>query len=80
MKFTHELNIDNKLPFLDVLIDNSTGSFKTTVYSKPTNEGHCLNANSECVKRYKDSVIFSYINRAYKITQNWQDFHQEIKR
>ena len=80
LKFTYELNIDNKLPFLDVLIDNSTGSFKTTVYSKPTNDGHCLNANSECVKRYKDSVIFSYINRAYKITQNWQDFHQEIKR
>ena len=80
LQFTYELNIANKLPFLDVLIDNTTGSFKTTVYRKPTDEGHCLNANSECVKRYKDSVIFSYINRAYKITQSWQDFHIELDR
>ena len=80
LQFTYELNVDNKLPFLDVLIDNNTGSIKTTVYRKPTDEGHCLNANSECVQRYKDSVIFSYINRAFKITQSWHDFHLELNR
>ena len=79
LQFTYEINIDNKLPFLDVLIDNSNDTFKTTVYRKPTDQGKCLNADSECVQRYKDSVIFSYINRAYKITQNWQDFHNELK-
>ena len=79
LEFTYEININNKLPFLDVLIDNNNGSFKTTVYRKPTDQGKCLNADSECVQRYKDSVVFSYINRAYKVTQSWREFHLELR-
>ena len=79
LQFTHEINIDNKLPFLDVLVDNSNNSFSTTVYRKATNQGQCLNGSSECVQRYKDSVIFSYLNRAYKVTRTWKDFDQEIQ-
>ena len=78
LKFTYELNIRNRLPFLDVLIDNSNQSFKTSVYYKPTNTGQCLNANSHCIQRYKNSVINSYLNRAYKVSTTWEDFHSEI--
>ena len=28
--------------------------------------------------QYKRSVITNYLNRAYKITSNWQHLHQEI--
>ena len=78
LKFTIENSINNKLPFLDVHIENLNNSLKTTVYRKPTNTGTCLNFNSQCCDRYKQSVISSYLNRAYKITTNWQDFHVEL--
>ena len=79
LKFTHELSINNKLPFLDVNVETVNNSFKTTVYRKPTNIGTCLNANSECPEQYKISVISNFIHRIYKITQNWTDFHTELQ-
>ena len=56
---------------------NSKG-FHTTVFHKPTKHSTCLNANSECPEQYKESVILNYLNRAYKITKNWEDFHYEV--
>ena len=38
LKFTYETSINNKIPFLDTLIDTSNNTFKTTVYHKPTNQ------------------------------------------
>ena len=78
LKFTYEMNLDNKLPFLDVLVDTSNNVFDTKVYRKPTSYDTCLNAESECIERYKKSVITSYLNRAYKVTKTWKDFHDEI--
>ena len=78
LKFTYETSIDNKILFLDTLVDASNNRFHTTVYHKPTDQGQCLNADSECSLKYKKSVIFNYLQRAYKISQNWQDFHAEI--
>ena len=80
LKFTYELNTNNKLPFLDVNVTSTNDNrFKTTVYRKPTNIGTCLNANSECPEQYKTSVISNFIHRIYKITQNWSDFHIELQ-
>ena len=78
LHFTYELNIDNKLPFLDVQIDATEDQFKTKVYRKPTSQGNCLNGKSECTDKYKFSVIQNYLNRAFKISQNWEDFHEEV--
>ena len=79
LSFTYELNVNNRLPFLDVLVDTNGENFNTKVYHKPTSHGKCLNADSECIDRYKNSVVVSYLNRAYKVTQNWNDFHLELK-
>ena len=79
LKFTYELSVDKKLPFLDVLVESTQNKFGTTVYHKPTNLGNCLNADSECVDRYKDSVVKNYLNRAYKVSQNWHDFNREVE-
>ena len=80
LEFTYEMNVDGKLPFLDVLVDTSEKTFHTSVYQKPTNTGHCLNAKSECAEKYKDSVITNYLNRAYKISTSWAAFHSEVQR
>ena len=55
------------------------GVIRTNVYRNNNNTGHCLNADSHCSQQYKESVIKSYINRAYKVTDSWSDFHEEIK-
>ena len=78
LNFTYELHVDNKLPFLDVMVTSTNTKFDTKVYHKPTNYGTCLNANSECVDKYKDSVVVNYLNRAYRVTNSWQDFHLEV--
>ena len=77
LKFTFELSSQSKLPFLDILIEQRQNTFNTKVYHKPTDKGHCLNGESECVDKYKISVILSYLNRAYKVCKTWQEFHTE---
>ena len=48
LKFTYELGVNNKLPFLNILVTLENGRYVTTVYTKPTNNGQCLNAKNEC--------------------------------
>ena len=57
LKFTSEISVINKIPFLDVDIDGSSGNFTTKIYRKPTDKGKCLNALSECPNKYKSSVV-----------------------
>ena len=66
------------MPFLDVLVEPCEGIFKTQVYHKPTDNGNCLNGDSECIEKYKVSVIASYLNRAYKVSKSWLEFHNEV--
>ncbi|XP_066958077.1 uncharacterized protein [Macrobrachium rosenbergii] len=48
LNFTTEHSQQKTLPFLDVLMKQQEGQFKTTVYVKATNAGRCLNARGEC--------------------------------
>ena len=80
LRFTYELSVNNKIPFLDVLVHNNEGCFATTVHRKATDAGRCLNARSECPDRYKRSVIRSFIRRAVKHCSSWSDLDVEFKR
>ena len=61
------------------MIGKNNKKFITTVFHKLTDDGQCLNAKSKCVEKYKSSVIFNYIKRSYKISQDWKEFYKEIK-
>ena len=78
MNFTIEESVNNKLPFLNVLVDTSGNQVKTTVYRKPTDVGRCLNAVSECPDRYKISVIKGFIFRAKTLCSEKADIMHEI--
>lgn len=80
LRFTFELSVQNRIPFLDVLVDTENNMFKTTVHRKATNTGSCLNAHSECPSRYKISVIRSFIRRAVNHCSTWSDLHTEFVR
>ncbi|MPC79907.1 hypothetical protein E2C01_074463 [Portunus trituberculatus] len=68
------------MPFLDVLISQENEKLITTVYTKPTNLGYCLNGRSECPQKYKNSTIGTYIRRALTHCRMWKQVHKEIER
>ena len=78
LTFTYELHNNNKLPFLDVSVTSTNSGFKTAIHYKPTDHGMCLNAHSNCPEKYKRSVIHNFIHRAYKYSQTWDSFHNEM--
>jgi hypothetical protein len=80
LTFTYELEINKRLPFLDVLITRNNFNLTTDVFTKPTSSGECLNFKSLCPMKYKLSVIQAFVHRAFAITSSWDGFHSEIQR
>ena len=80
LNFTTELNVGNKLPFLDLLIDSNGNQFHTDVYVKPTNQGRCMNASGDCNDAYRRGVISSYVKRALTHCSTWNNVNRELTR
>ena len=80
LNFTYEEPRDGSLPFLDVLVTAREAGFTTTVYVKETNQGLCLNGDSECPQRYIRSTINAYVRRALSHCTSWESTHKELER
>ena len=80
LKFTHEIEINKKTAFLNVLIDRNDSNYNTSVFVKPTNSGECLSYDSLCPDRYKSGLIKCLLFRAFKICSSWLSFHAEVER
>ena len=80
LNFTKEIGLDNKLPFLDILLEKRGEGLFKSVYAKTTDKGRCLNATSECPDRYKRSVYKYYIMRAFKYSSDYERLHIELER
>ena len=79
LNFTIELNKNNRIPFLDVLVDSNSDSFTTSLYKKPTSLNSCtLNYKSECPYRYKIAVIKNFLQRAKLISSSRTLFLKEL--
>ena len=81
IKFTMEKQVNHKLPFLDVLIDNhDPSSSLTRVYRKKTFTGLLTNYFSFTSYSYKVGLIKTLVDRAYKINSTWLGFHEDINK
>ena len=78
MQFTSEIETENKLPFLDILIEKQGGSFQTSVYRKPTFTGLTTKFTSAIPAQYKQNLILTLVNRAYSICSNYLSLHKEL--
>ena len=78
--FTTELNVNNRLPFLDVMVSGQGGDFATDVFVKPTNLGRCMNGDGDCTDSYKRGVVRSYVRRALTHCSTWSLVDLELKR
>jgi hypothetical protein len=82
LQFTIDYAENNIINFLDVQIEVSPdkSTFSTSVYTKKSNNGDCINYLSLCPFRYKEGVIKTLLHRAYTICSSWKFFDEEIKR
>ena len=76
-----EKQVNHKLPFLDVLIDNNDPSSSlTSVYRKKTFTGLLTSYFSFTSYSYKVGLIKTLVDRAYKINNTWLGFHEDINK
>ena len=77
MNFTHEVEKNNSLAFLDVLVTRE-GTFRTSLYRKPTFSGLYSNFKSFMPDSYKKGLIFTLLHRAFVLCCDWNKFHEEV--
>ena len=78
INFTYEKQIDNKLPFLDILISNNE-NLETSVFHKKTYTELMLNYFSFVPDSYKYDLIKTLIDRKYRINSTWTSFDIDLK-
>ena len=78
IKFTYEKKIENKLPFLDILISNNE-NLQTSVFHKKTYTRLLLNYFSFVPDSYKYGLIKTLIDRMYRINSTWTSFDIDLK-
>ena len=79
INFTIEHENNQKLPFLDILIERASNKFNTSIYSKPTFTGLGSSFFSYTPKVFKYSAIKTLIFRAFHICSNYCRFHYELE-
>ena len=77
IKFTIEEERENKLPFLDILINKTDQSL--SIYRKPTFSGLGTSFFSHCPTIFKVNAIRTLIFRAYEICTSYLCFHDELE-
>ena len=78
IKFTYEIEHQNKLPFLDVLVEREERSISTAVHHKSTNNDIYLHWNSFAPVNWKRGTIKTLVKRAYTICSNDLILKKEI--
>ncbi|GFG33545.1 hypothetical protein Cfor_01032 [Coptotermes formosanus] len=63
LTFTSELEIDNKLNFLDITIHKQNNSLQATIYRKPTTTDCIIPYNSNHPNEQKQAAIKYFVNR-----------------
>ena len=67
IQFTVEMENENKIPFLDTLIERSNEEVKFSVYRKPTNRDDFIHYFSAHSERTKTGVVIGFFLRALRI-------------
>ena len=80
IKFTHEVEKDGKIAFLDVLLTKRRdGNIETSVYRKPTNNNIYINWNAYGPRQWKLGTLSGIIRRAYDICSTEEGRSSELK-
>ena len=78
INFTCEIECDDKMPFLDNLIDRKGGKFITRVYRKPTFTGVYTHYENFLHSVYKFGLLSTLLFRYFSICSSFTLFHLEV--
>ena len=70
---------NNKVPLLDVEFFRENDRFKTAVYRKLTFSSVYSHFDSFLPTIYKFIMIYTFVNRCFKICCKWTLFHNELQ-
>ena len=79
IQFTKEIEVDGKLPFLDILIKREGSDLKFSIYRKPTDSQQYINATSFHSIQHKHASLNFLIHRLMSIPMMKEDFEEEWK-
>ena len=80
IKFTIEKEVNHSIAFLDAFISGiSNQNLTLQTYHKSTYTGLLFKFNSFKSSSYKLSWIKCLIDRSFKVCNNWNSFHSDIK-
>ena len=71
MIFTSEKDVNESLPFLDVLTSRNKKDFTTRIYHKSTFSGIYFNFNSFIAHEYKHGLIFTLLFRIFSLVSDF---------
>ena len=71
---------NGKPALLDTLLKRNNEKISALVYRRPTHTDQYLHYSSHHQTSCKESVVFSWFNRAYSIITNKDDLHKENAR
>jgi predicted GIY-YIG superfamily endonuclease len=80
IKFTIEVEKNNKIPFLDTCVTRKEIGFQTSIYHKPTFTGVYLNWTSLTARKYKISLIYCLCDRIWKISSDPNEREKEFRK
>ena len=78
ISFTIETEQNNKILFLDDNVICEQGKFITSIYRKPTFSGVYTHFDSFTPDTYKIGMIYTLVNRCFRICSSWSMFHQQF--
>ena len=68
IKFTYEEEVNNKLSFLDILIERINNKLLTSLYCKSTFSGVYMNFHSFLPLNYKKGLIYTLLHCGFNIS------------
>ena len=77
-RFTHEVEENNSLAFLNVLVIHSGNGFATNLYRKKTSTGLYTNFESLPPSKYKVNLVTVLVYRAFHICSSYAHFHDQL--
>ena len=81
IKFTLEVERNKKIFILRyVCIERNNSNLSSTWYCKSTDTGLVLNFHAVAPKRYKRSVVQSFVFRIYRACNSWKSFQESLNK
>lgn len=77
IKFTYEKEIENSLPFLDLLLTRNGSKIEFAVYHKPTSTNRTITSDSHCPIQHKRAAYHSMVHRLCKLPLSVNAFRNE---